>query len=98
MMSLFLERSLPDLNRSSRFCRPVPSPSAKRPFCFKSGCKSTNFFPIGKIFFVFLLWIIVYVCVMFLDKCIVLLVFSSFWSGFSSILGKEECLTAASDI
>ena len=24
-------RSLPDLNRSSRFCRPVPSPSAKRP-------------------------------------------------------------------
>ena len=35
--SLFSLRSLPDLNRSSRFCRPVPSPSAKRPYysCFR---------------------------------------------------------------
>ena len=48
-----LLRSLPDLNRSSRFCRPVPNPSAKRPFTFKKFCKNTTFPETGKIFFHF---------------------------------------------
>lgn len=44
-------RSLPDLNRSSRFCRPVPSPSAKRPLSPKRFCKSSAFPHITQIFF-----------------------------------------------
>ena len=63
--SLFL-RSLPDLNRSSRFCRPVPSPSAKRPFLLsKAVAKVRSFSQLAKYFFVFCcevlcLWVLMF--------------------------------------
>ena len=47
-------RSLPDLNRSSRFCRPVPSPSAKRPFVSKAIAKVRSFSQLAKYFLLFL--------------------------------------------
>ena len=49
--TLLCLRSLPDLNRSSRFCRPVPSPSAKRPLsAIKASAKVQTFSQPAKLF------------------------------------------------